>query len=162
MTDAQRFGLEAEPTPDSSESPYEYFLPKGWSPTPPKPMRELDFSIAGAPEIECYVMTLKGDGGGIEANIDRWREQMGQAPLAAGEIDRLQRIPLFGVSGALVELRGDYQGMDGPKRSDQALIGVIGSLPDRTVFIKMIGPANAVAAQREAFLEFCKSMRLKS
>lgn len=164
MTEAQRFGLEPAPTPDPSASPLDYVLPKGWSLGPTKPMRELNFTIAVAPEIECYVMMLNGDGGGIEANVNRWRQQMGQPPIAKPEIDRLKRQPMFNgnTGGVLVEISGDYEGMDGTKRTDQALIGMICQMPEpqRTIFVKMVGPAKSVASQREAFLELCKSMRV--
>lgn len=162
MTEAQRFGFAPEPTPVPSASRLEYVLPPGWALGPAQPLRELNVTIAGAPDVECYVMTLAGDGGGLEANVNRWCGQMGRPPLAAAEFENLERVLMLGGSGRLVEVSGVFQGLDGTRRTDQALIGVICPRPDleRTIFVKMIGPAGAVAARRAAFLEFCKSLRL--
>ena len=30
----------------------------------------------GAKQSECYLYLLRGDGGGLEANINRWQTQM--------------------------------------------------------------------------------------
>lgn len=164
MTEAQRFGLDAAPTPAETrpQAQFNFDLPEGWSFGPQRPMRDLTVLITGAPEIECYVMTLNGDGGGIEANINRWREQMGLPPMLKGDLDKLGKIQILGASGVLVEMSGDYVGMDSTKRADQKFLGVICSLKERTVFVKMIGPAAQVSAQREKFLQFVKSLRLKS
>jgi len=42
------------------------------------------------------------------------------------------------------------------------MIGALGQIPGRSVFVKMIGPAQLVLAQRGAFLEFCNSLEIVS
>jgi hypothetical protein len=42
------------------------------------------------------------------------------------------------------------------------MIGGLGQVPGRSVFVKMIGPAELVLEQRGAFLEFCHSLEIVS
>ena len=64
-----------------------------------------------------------------------------------------------GGSGALVELAGDFAGMDGTTVAGAALLGAIAELGDTTLFVKMTGPREAVHAERARFLELCSSLR---
>ena len=69
-----------------------------------------------------------------------------------------ERVPLLGGDALLIAATGRYRGMADESIADASLLGAIRSLPDRTVFVKMIGPAHRVAAERDAFLELCRSL----
>ena len=83
---------------------------------------------------------------------------MGATPLNDAEWAALERIPIAGVEGLLVEIPGSYQGMSGPNVPDALLLGAIGELPGRSVFVKLIGPRDAAEAQLDAFRAFCRSL----
>lgn len=161
MTSDERFGAEpvATPTPAAPNTAYEYKLPAGWTAAKPRRMRELNFRIDGEPDIECFAMTLRGRAGGIRANVNRWCRQMSVAPIAPADLDRCEKFPMLGSTGLVLELRGTYLGMGQVKHHGWGLIGVICPQEDRTVFVKMTGPADAIAAQRESLVQFCKSLR---
>jgi hypothetical protein len=62
----------------------------------------------------------------------------------------------------LVELDGSYTGMGDDPQPDFRMYGLILSLPVGTIFVKMVGPRELLAAERERFLAFCDSLRLEA
>ena len=109
--------------------------------------------------VECYVTTLTGTGGGLEANINRWCGQIGQEALTSEVIAALPRITMLGQEAVLVELAGDYSGMGDDAAAGSMLLGTVCELPGETVFVKMTGPEAAVRAEKESFLAFSKSIK---
>ena len=134
--------------------------PEGWALAPPRPMREATFLLAGEREAECYVTILTAAGGGVGPNVNRWRAQMGLPPLTDEEIAGLPAIAVFGQDAPLVEIRGDYTGIGGETRPGYLLYGVVAALPERSVFVKMTGPADIIERERDAFIAFCRSLEL--
>jgi hypothetical protein len=110
-------------------------------------------------EVECYVTVLSGSGGGLEANVNRWRQQMGQPPMTAAEIAALPAIPMLGVEARLVRMAGSFTGMDGTTRTGSMLLGAVCELGRHSVFVKMTGPMAEVGAQEAHFEAFCRSLR---
>jgi len=133
--------------------------PEGWTEAPARAMREVTFHAGADGEVECYVSILGGAAGDAEANINRWRGQMGQSPLTAAEIGEFKRIAVLGQDAPLVEIEGSYRGMGGEALEEALMLGSMAALEGQTVFVKMVGPRSAVAAQREAFIQFCRSLR---
>ncbi len=134
--------------------------PEGWTQGPPRPLREVTFFAGERGEVECYVSVLGGDGGGVRSNLDRWRTQMGRGALSAQELAALEHVPSLGVRAALIEVQGDYRGMGGEEVADGALLGAVAMLEGRTVFVKLIGPAAAVAVERDRFRAFVSSLEV--
>ena len=149
--------LTPQPSPTSGDG-MEWEIPEGWSPQPQRPMRTITFAVGGGTS-ECYVSVLGGEGGGIAANINRWRDQMGQPDLDGDDLAALPRIPMLAGEGIVVSIDGNYEGMSGDTVESATLLGAVRLLPGRSVFVKMIGPTDNVREEHEAFLEFCKSMR---
>jgi hypothetical protein len=133
-------------------------VPEGWRQAPPKPVRIVTFHVGPDDRTECYVSSLSGDGGGVRANIDRWRGQMGAKPSTPEEFAALETVRILGVDAALVEVHGGYQGMNGEQIADATLLGAVAPLDGRILFVKLVGPSEVVAAEREAFLAFCRSL----
>lgn len=122
--------------------------PEGWTQGPAKQMRLVTLVPAGKAGVECYVTVLSGTGGGLEANINRWRGQLGQTPLTAADVAALTVVPVLGRDARFVEIDGGASG----------LFGVVCELGAQTVFVKMTGPMDVLRAERERFLAFCKSL----
>lgn len=134
-------------------------VPEGWTKGGEKSMRLVTLHPAGREDTECYVVGLSGDGGGVAANVNRWRGQMGQAPLSGAEIEALPKIDMLGQKAVLVEIEGTYTGMGDTRQAGAGFLGAILILPGQSLFVKMTGPAEVVAAERERFLEFCGSLK---
>ncbi|MFQ5504116.1 MAG: hypothetical protein ACE5F1_04860 [Planctomycetota bacterium] len=142
------------------QSTLAWTAPESWQQGPARQMREVTFYTGKGKTTECYIAILGGGAGGVEANINRWRNQLAKEALSSGQINELPRIPVLGRQAALVEVSGTFTGMSGPAIQDATLLGVICELPRITLFVKMIGPAAEVKAEREAFIGFCKSIRM--
>jgi len=85
VTSARRFGFEsrkARPssTHGQSDPSFTYDLPRGWSEQPKTNLRLANFRVAGNEAAECYLTMLPGAAGGVLANVNRWRRQMGLGP----------------------------------------------------------------------------------
>lgn len=123
-------------------------------------MRLINLAVEDRPKLEVYVAVLPGAAGGRTANFNRWRRQMGRDPLSETQLRRLPRVSLLGDEVPLLEARGVFRNMRGDVREDYALLGVVRPLAGWTVFVKMLGPAEAVRAERERFIEFCESLNI--
>ncbi|MEA3365123.1 MAG: hypothetical protein U9Q79_05730 [Candidatus Hydrogenedentes bacterium] len=167
-TSAQRFGYEQRDaaqvhrggpaTAEPAELPFTWTVPEGWRQAPARPMRVVTFEIGANNEAECYITILGASGGGIEANINRWRMQMGQKPLSAEEVAALPAIEVLGQPSKWIEIDGPYSGQSGESLQNATLRGLVCPVNEFSVFVKMIGPASVVGPQRANFLAFCQSL----
>lgn len=133
--------------------------PEGWTERPSSGMRVADFQLPGDESAECYVTQLGGTGGGLEANLNRWRDQVGLAPYGPGEVDALERIDVLGTKAVYAEMEGSYAGMsEGEGKAGFTLLGVVAEKSGSSVFIKLTAPSAIAEAERENFKEFCKSL----
>lgn len=140
--------------------PFVWTTPEGWTQQPQAPMRDLSFAFGPNGEGECYLSRLPGAGGGLVANVNRWRGQMGLDPLTEAEIIALPKKPMFGLQGTFVDIAGTFSGMGGgPVRENYRMLGVIVSSDAGAVFVKLTGPADLVAANQAQFDAFCASLQ---
>ncbi len=145
------------PPPTSISQGLSWVAPEAWDSAPDRPFRNANY-FAGSEAVEAYISVLPGDAGGPLANVNRWRSQMGQGPLNIEEFDGLERLAMLDSAGVLIEIEGSYQSMSGGNLPEAMMLGVLGQVPGRSVFVKMIGPTDLVLEQRESFLEFCRSL----
>ena len=165
---ARSFHIDEEPHgegraagPTSATAPASAFrwkVPEGWRLAPARAMREVSFHVGADDSSECYVAVLGGDAGGVLANVNRWRNQLGHAPISEVELASLPRVNVLGRESTVVEVAGHFAGQGGEDVPEAMLYGVICLLPNRAVFVKMVGPRKSLETQREAFLEFCRSL----
>jgi hypothetical protein len=126
--------------------------PPSWKPKPASEMRRASYGVPG--DCDLSVTAFPGDVGGELANVNRWRGQVGLAPLGAGELDSsVSRIEPNGLRATLVELEG------AGAQAGRGMIGAIVPLGDSTWFFKLSGPAGAVGAAKGDFLGFVRSVR---
>ena len=101
------------------------------------------------------VSQLDGNGGGLLPNINRWRGQLGLTPVTEADIATLPTVDATGVKATLVDISGTDARSSKPAR----LIGVIVPLSSQTWFYKLMGDANVVAQQTDAFTQFVQSAK---
>lgn len=140
------------------ESPFRFVVPDGWEELEPTSMRLVNLRPAGDPSTDCALTVLGGDGGGLTANVNRWRDQIGLAPITDEEATRLPKTVLLGQQATIVDLRGDYRGMGDEARADYGLLGLVLVTDRFTLFLKMTGPAEVVQAERPNFERFYASL----
>ncbi len=169
IPDKVRFYDDAEPEqPEGQQRPsfrdlLTWTVPEGWSEsaTPDAAgMRLLDLRFGPAGEGECYISLMPGNAGGLEANVNRWRTQMGQAAYTAEEIDKLPKKPFFNREGAFVAFDGDFKGFGAAEaKTGYRLLGLIHSTEQATIFVKLTGPKALVEQNAAAFDAFCQSIK---
>ena len=130
--------------------------PDKWKPQARRPMREATFIPEDMPEGWCYIGLI---GGGIEPNLNRWRGEMGASPLSSQGIAKLPKIAFAGSEGVFQELDGDFRGTGGAPQENATMYAFVGERgPNMFVFVKMVGPREKMAAQKERFQELCRSL----
>lgn len=143
----------------SGAGAYTWTVPEGWTKANDRPMRLVTFTLGPDNNAECYISVLGGTAGGMTMNLNRWRAQFGQPPLSDEEIEKLPKMELLGEEVPLLHVSGDFEGMDGSVQTGQALLGAAAVNPSGSVFVKLVGPAEVVSEQVDAFKAFCASMQ---
>lgn len=112
---------------------------------------------------ECVVYFFgAGQGGTIQANLDRWSGQL-LAPDGKPTKAKIAKRKIHGLPVTTIDASGDYTGMGGPMVSTKSvqpnyrLLGAIIEGPAGNVFIKFTGPAKTVAANQAAFEQLLNS-----
>jgi hypothetical protein len=127
-------------------------IPADWRQLPPSQFLLAEFSIAGTngATAEVNVAELSGEGGGLEANVNRWRGQLGLPPTSEILTTQLE------VAGDKAEV-ADMNGTDAKTGKPVRLIGVIVPQNGQTWFYKLMGDEQIVAQQKDAFIKFIQS-----
>ena len=142
----------------------EFDLPAGWqSETPQSSMRLAQAAIPGpgGPGQLTVFYFGPGGGGGVDANIQRWIEQMDVAPGTEPRPESFEangyRISLIDVSGTL---KPSMMGT-GPEtpQPNSRLLGAVVEGPGGPWFFKATGPESTLGPQREAFLAMLRGVR---
>jgi hypothetical protein len=135
-----------------------YTTPAGWTEQPANQMRVASFKISGTGDkkAEVSVVPLPGTAGGDEANVNRWRGQVGLSPASPDELQKsAQTVDIGGQSGALYDLASESDDVISPVR---ILAGIL-HRDDMVWFFKITGDNQLVEAQKPALLEFLKSVK---
>lgn len=102
-------------------------------------------------------LTLSRSGGGIDANLDRWR---GQVTATRPEI--VDTISIAGTDATLIDMEGRFSGGFGKAPQDHwRVLGIIVPLSDQGYFLKLTGPIEEISAVEEQFLSFARSAILE-
>ena len=100
-------------------------------------------------------LTLSRSGGGLEANLDRWR---GQFDSSRDEVT--ETLQVANADATLIDLEGRFSAGFGREPQDGwRMLGVVVSLKDQGYFIKLTGPVEEVKAVELEFRDFIKSAR---
>ncbi len=155
-----------QPEPQNqSRVPLVWDTPEGWKEVPADAssgmagMRLINLAFGPNGEGECYLSAMPGAAGGLEANVNRWRTQMGLPGMTEEELSKLPKRPFLGREATFVSFDGDFKGMgEGEAKIGYRLVGLVQPAPEFTLFVKMTGPKELVAANEAAFEKFCQSI----
>jgi hypothetical protein len=140
---------EAPPPDDLDEvrNLFAYTVPSGWTVVErPGPMRLLELKAGEATASLTY---LQGDAGGLAPNINRWRGQVGLAPME-NATSAAAPFPFLNGDGHFVEIAG----------AEKAMLVVFRLGPPFSLFLKLDGPKDAVLREKAAFEAFARSVRV--
>lgn len=129
--------------------------PGHWQEKPAGGMRKGTFTIPGegGASAELAITAFPGDVGGEVANVNRWRGQIQLPPQSPEEVGRsVQRLEHNGLKIAVVEMAGS--GANATR-----VLGAMVPHEGATWFFKLTGPDALVAKEKNAFLEFVKTIK---
>ena len=145
-------------------------LPAGWIKEASSGMRLAQYRLPGddGPGRMVVFAFGPGQGGGTQANIDRWVAQFsGGSDAAKPEVNKLEQ---NGLTLSMVKTSGTYTPIAmgpmvpaDPPQSNQALFGIIvEGGPQGTLFIKVTGPAATIQSHGDALEASARSASLSS
>jgi hypothetical protein len=168
--------IKAGVAPSGKELQYD--VPTGWkSETPDMSMRKAQFVLpapeegAGDGQLLVYYFGA-GEGGPVRQNLDRWRgmftDDDGQP--VSGDAVKEETIEANGLKVTTLDVAGHYNnsmmpGASGgmmsaaPAKSNQRMLAAIIETDEGPWFFKAVGPAETMAAQKENFDAFVRSVK---
>lgn len=133
---------------------FTYDTPAGWKPGPTGEFRKVSFIVngEGKSKIEVTVSSLAAAGSGLLSNINRWRGQVKLPEVDQATLDKsLEPVTINGKEGQFVELIG----------SDETIQGAVVVVGDQGWFFKLRGDKQLAAKEKDNFLSFVKSVKIK-
>jgi len=141
-------------------TPFSWALPDGWEERAPNSIRIANFGIEADPAAECYLASLPGAAGGLVANVNRWREQMGLQAMPEVDIRAMPQKKMLGRNATFIDIEGEFTGMGGGgTTAGYRMLGFLLELPQVSLFLKMTGPAATLEHERENFMALAASLQ---
>ncbi|MGI9468920.1 MAG: hypothetical protein ACR2OA_17520 [Rubripirellula sp.] len=115
-------------------------------------------------DVKTARVTMMAAGGDVKANIQRWQGQFAGGDQDARKTEEMKvgkwQVYVVDVNGNYAErVGGPFAGGKVVNRENYAMVGVILEDPNgRKFFLKMIGPAEVVKANRKAFVGMAKGI----
>jgi len=128
-------------------------LPEGWTEVPTEQAMRIATFRAGEGIPEITLSAFPGAAGGVLANINRWRGQIGMEPTDnAGLMQTVISIPEHETGALVVDLRGP----DGVRM----LASIVTPGDGQSWFVKATGESGSLDPLVESFIGFSKSIQL--
>src|ERR1700733_1248623 len=132
-------------------------MPTSWKAEAQRAMRLATYAVA--PSGECGVYYFgPGQGGSVDANLDRWIGQFLQADGKSSKAAaKIAKRTIHGWQATTVDVSGAYTGMGGPTAPagpampGYRMLGAIVEGPQGSIFFKFTGPAKTIDANQAAF-----------
>jgi len=129
-----------------------WIVPEGWREMPDNPPMRLATYIADGPhgDVEIAITRFPGDVGGMLANVNRWRSQMGLVPILEDELDdHLQEFGRPGFEGHFLRIEG--------VQSDMLAASIHETAADRTWFVRVITDSETADHVETEVFEFART-----
>ena len=153
----QAAGPAEGPAPSAAPA-LQWTAPADWKAQPATGMRQASYLVYGAAgaSADISVVSFPGSGGDDLANINRWRNQLKLPAVAATDLPGLiQQVSNPAGTLVIADISGNT-----PEKGAARILGAWLRQPDRVYFFKMMGPADLVGSQKEAFMAFLQSVNL--
>ena len=133
-------------------------VPTGWEEVPGGQFLVAKFAVGGATNTQTSVNVSMstGNGGGLLANVNRWRNQLSLGPLAEADLAKeIQPLDLPAGKASLA----DINGRNASSGQEMRLVAVVIPHSGETWFYKLMGSALVVQQEKDAFLKFVQSVK---
>ena len=143
--------------------------PPGWKTEAARPMRVVTYlpppAAGDSAAAECAIYFFgPGQGGSVDANLERWKGQLTAADGKPANA-KIAKRTIHQIAVTTIDSSGDYSGMGGPMAATNSvarnyrLLGAIIEAPSGSIFIKFVGPAKTVAARQADFEQMLNSLQ---
>lgn len=139
-----------EPEETAVAGKFNWAVPAGWKVVPAGDMQVARFSVShqNNASADIFVSIFPSDTGGTYANVTRWRKQLKLGPLEEKDLAAVvSPLDPANPGAILVDMTND----------NKRLIGAIVPRDGKYWFYKLLGDAEAVAPEKEAFIAFARS-----
>jgi hypothetical protein len=145
--------------------------PPGWVSKPPaSSARVAEFTLpkaAGdAEDAAVAVFFFPGQGGSVQANLDRWIGQFAQPDGSPSKnVAKTTKLDAHGLAITLIDLSGTYVAEVTPGSAEHynkpgfRMRAAVVETPDGPYYVKLTGPAKTVTRWDDSFMTFLKSLR---
>ena len=137
---------------ETNSAGFSWKKPESWIPSSGSSMRLASFDIPyseGSGDLS--VIQLGGTGGGIEANVNRWRRQLNLEPKSLSKIEK-EMIEKRGGLGVYNIIRIINEEMD------SAFLCAILPAGNQTLFVKLSAKPQGIREIETEFISFCSSL----
>jgi len=144
--------------PTSSGSELAWTAPANWQVKGNGSMRKGSYSVPGdgGAVADFAITAFPGDVGGLFANVNRWRGQIGLPPIDLSQLaSATEHLEVNGFKIELLDALGTVNGQ--PTR----LLGAIVPHNGQTWFFKLLGPDAVVAKEKPALREFLNTIKAR-
>jgi hypothetical protein len=148
---------------DAASPAVRWQAPPDWQEQPKSGVRLASFLITGAggAKADMAVTFFPGDVGGDLANLNRWRAQIQLPPVSEADLPgAFARVQAPAGEFLVVDLLSESPVLESGRKA--RVLGAILKQSAQTWFFKLAGEAGLVAAQKEAFIGFLKSVEFDS
>jgi hypothetical protein len=138
-------------------SPFAWEIPQGWTQqSGASSMRLATFAVTGGQSANPYVtsiISLSGEAGGLSANVNRWREQVGLPPQDDQSIQKASRSAKSSL--------GDFRWFEiiNDQSPDKGMLVAVLPVGGQTLFVKFTAPKDVLTQNQAKFLSLCKSIK---
>ena len=137
-----------------NKTPFSWTVPANWLEIDKTSMRLASFNAPyGNGIADISVTNFSGDGGGLKANVNRWRKQIGLESQSEQIINKSIIVKKSKI--------GEYKFIKIINKSNEqsAFLCSIMKIKNSTIFIKMKASIDGVNELEKEFLEFCSSFK---
>ncbi len=138
-------------TKEQPVRPVHWTKPPSWKEAPPAQMRVASFSFASksGEKADISVVRLAGDGGGLLANVNRWRGQIGLGPVTQQELENTaERLTIDGHRMLVFDFHKDGSRM----------LTAVYEVDGESWYFKMTGGDKTLQEARSSYFQFLKSV----
>lgn len=157
--DAEPAGESTGPA-DVTISGFRLQVPTGWRQAELTPAQQgfVDARFEIPAHGDDVKLTLSTTGGGVDANLGRW---IGQVRQLDGASPITESLEVDGIPVTWIDLSGEFSGMQQAPQPGWRMLGAAFDGEPQDFYIKLTGPASAIAAIEADFRGFVNSVRVQ-
>lgn len=151
MAPAGATGSSGQPKPN-------WEVPSDWKEVPGGQFLVAKFTVGESPaqQATINVSSSPGDGGGLLANVNRWRNQVSLAPVTDADLAKdVHSVDLPAGKASVTE----FSGLNASNGQKMQVVAVVIPQGGSTWFYKLMGSAQTVQKEKDAFMKFVQSAK---